>query len=528
MAMTVDHQHTNPQIAFVNGTVLTMVPARPRCEVLVIAGGRIVAAGDRDQLGAYPNALQRDLGGRTVCPGFIDAHHHLSIAALEPRWTDARSARSFDELAELLIQHASAEPEAPWIRATRWTDIGTGFVPHRRDLDALELGRPVLVAHYSLHQGVADSRGLDELGLTRQTPDPAAGTIGRDSDGELNGLLVERAWSDAHRRSLSPYDDPERWADHIEVAARRLLAKGITAVHDTACPPEAEAAYRALAAEGRLAVSVLTCPHPAALLGPPDGDRLCGPVTGEGDEMVRVGPLKLFADGGVEPAIEAHIGGTRFSFGRLFGELDEHVEAAVSRGFRVAVHALGNVGLGAALGAFTQTAARHRDFDHRFRVEHACLASPDQLQRLGELGGVAVVQPGFLDHMGSQVERLAFDDAVWLPFGDIARSGATMAASSDCPCTFDEPLRTSAHGATRRTGSGNVLDVAQAVEYEEWLRAYTAGAAYAGGQESERGTLAPGLRADLVVLEGRLDGERPPAVSEVWVAGRLEHQADVE
>jgi predicted amidohydrolase YtcJ len=89
-------------------------------------------------------------------------------------------------------------------------------------------------------------------------------------------------------------------------------------------------------------------------------------------------------------------------------------------------------------------------------------------------------------------------------------------------------LRTSAHGATRRTGSGNVLDVAQAVEYEEWLRAYTAGAAYAGGQESERGTLAPGLRADLVVLEGRLDGERPPAVSEVWVAGRLEHQADVE
>ena len=512
-------------IALFNGRILTMVPGHSRREVLVIQGDRIVAVGDLELLGAYPSAVRLDLGGRIVCPGFIDAHHHLCVAALEPRWADVRTARNADELGQLLIEHAAAEPEAPWIRATRWTDLDTGFVPHRRDLDDLDLGRPVLVAHYSLHQGVVDSRGLEELGLPENSPDPPGGSLGRDADGALNGLLIERAWSEAHSRSLAPYDDPTRWADHIEVEARRLVSCGITAVHDTACPPRAEAAYRILADEGRLPVSVLACPHPSALLFPPEMDRLSGPVTGEGDELVRVGPVKVFADGGVEPAIEAKMGESTFSFGRLFDGLSEQVEAIVARGFRVAVHALGNLGLDATLEAFDAAARRHRDIDHRFRVEHACLASAAQLEHLGALGGVAVVQPGFLHHLGGQVGQLEFENASWLPFGDVARSGATMAASSDCPCTFDEPLRTSAYGATRLTSTGSVLDLGQAVNYEEWLRAYTAGAAYAGGQESERGSLAPGLRADLVVLDGRLDTEHPPTIHQVWVGGRVAHEA---
>jgi predicted amidohydrolase YtcJ len=234
--------------------------------------------------------------------------------------------------------------------------------------------------------------------------------------------------------------------------------------------------------------------------------------------------VKLFADGGVAPALDVHLDGKRLAFGILFAGLEQHVEDVVARGFRVAVHAIGNAGLDAALDAFA-AAARRRDIDHRFRVEHACLASTTQLRRLADLGGVAVVQPGFLHHLGQQVEGVVFDDATWLPFADIQRSGAVLAASSDCPCTFHEPLRTSSHGASRRTGSGRVLDADQAVTYEDWLRAYTAGAAYAGGQENERGSLAEGLRADLVVLEGELDADDPPVVTQTWIGGRLVHES---
>jgi len=492
----------------------------------VIENGRIAAVGERDVLAAYTNATVEDLRGRTLLPGFIDAHNHLSITALLPRWADLTGATTLAEIGTRLTEQAASEPESPWIRGTGWSDLGTGLLPHRRDLDALGLDRPVLVAHYSLHQAVVDSRGLDELGIGPSTPDPPGGAIGRDRDGTLNGLLVERAWSEGHARSMAPLSDPDRWAEHIEQAARRLLRDGITAVHDAACAPAAEAAYRSLARARRLPVSVLVMPHPAAVLARPDPGRLAGPPTGEGDRNLRVGPVKLFADGGVLPAIDVRVGGTPLRVGTLLPGFADDVELVVSRGFRVAVHAIGNGGLAAALEAFAGAARRHPGLDHRFRVEHACLASAAQLSRLADVGGVAVVQPGFLRHLGQAVEGLAFDDATWLPFADIRRSGAVMAASSDAPCTFHEPLLTSAHGASRRTGSGAVLDIGQRVDYEDWLWAYTTGAAYAGGQEAERGALAPGLQADLVVLEGALDPDHPPRVAETWVGGRLVHAAN--
>jgi predicted amidohydrolase YtcJ len=510
--------------AFTNGRFLTMAPGRPKPEVVVIEGDRIAAVGESAVLGRYPGALVEDLAGRILCPGFIDAHHHLSIAALHPQWADASAVSSVEELADVLAAQATKEQRSPWIRAAGWSDIGSGFIPHRKELDSVGLDRPLVVAHYSLHQAVVDSRGLDELGIGRGSPDPPGGEIGRDADGSPNGLLVERAWAEAHRRSLVPYDDPDRLADHIEALARELPADGITAIHDAACAPEAEAAYRILTRERRLAVAVLVCPHPARLFDPPDEGRLAGPPTGNGDEQLRIGPVKLFADGGMAPALDVHLRGNRLTFGTLFAGLEDHVGEAVSRGFRVAVHALGNAGLDAALEAFT-VAARRGDTDHRFRVEHACLAAPEQLRRLGELGGVAVVQPGFLHHLGGQVEDVVFDDATWLPFADIAQSGAVMAASSDCPCTFHEPLRTSSLGASRRTASGRVLDAGQALSYEDWLRAYTTGAAYAGGQDHERGALAAGLRADLVVLEGELDADDPPVVAQTWIGGRLVYES---
>jgi predicted amidohydrolase YtcJ len=509
--------------AFVGGRALTM--DRGTAGTVVVEGDRIVAVGERALLDAYPHAVVEDLHGRTVCPGFIDAHHHLSIAALHPCWADLSTVATADELRAALVTQAAREPGAPWVRGAGWNEAHTRFVPHRRDLDAMALGRPVMVAHYSLHQGVVDSAALDELGIGRGTPDPPGGQIGRDPDGAPNGMLIERAWSEAHARSMAPYTDPDRWAEHIAAAATALLRDGITAVHDAACPPGAEAAYRRLAAAGRLPISVLMMPHPTALLGPLDTGRLDGPPTGDGDEIVRVGAIKLFADGGVAPAMDVRVSGRELKGGMLFDGLEAQASLAVSRGFRVAVHAIGNVGLDAAMGAFGACAARHPGGDHRFRVEHACLASSAQLSRLAALGGVAVVQPGFVHHLGEAVESMETRGATWLPFADVLGAGAIMAASSDSPCAFHEPVLTSARGANRRTGSGRVLDPGQAVSYEDWLRAYTAGAAYAGGQENERGRLAPGLRADLVVLDGALDADHPPRVAQTWVGGRLVYAA---
>lgn len=530
-AMPGDGVHRSPRAgdpasaqAFTGGRIVTMDSAAPAPEVVIVDRGRIAAVGGRDLLEAYPGATIRDLGGRMLVPGFIDAHNHLSIAALHPLWADLSDAGDIASLQQALAEQAAREPAAEWVRGANWNETTAGLVFDRRDLDALGLDRPIVVAHYTLHQCVVSSQALELLGIGRTTPDPAGGIIVRDGDGEPSGLLVERAWSEAHARSMAAYHDRDRWASLFADRARVLLREGITCVHDAACAPAAESVYRRMAAAGTLPISVLVMPHPAAMLMAPSAARLDGPCTGEGDEQLRIGPIKLFADGGIAPALDVSIGGQRSVFGLAFADLADQVERVAARGFGVAVHAIGNVGVAAALAAFARV-ERRRDRDYRFRVEHACLASGAQIADMAALGVVGVVQPGFLWHVGQAVEGVPYDDDIWLPFGDMARAGVRLAASSDDPCAFYEPVRTAAYGATRRTRSGGVLGPEQALGYEEWLRAYTIGAAYAGGQEHERGSLTPGKRADLVVLEGTLDPAAPPRVAETWVGGRRVYAA---
>lgn len=510
-------------VVFHGGRVLTMERGAlaSEAQVVVVRGARIEAVGGQGLADRYPGARRVDLGGLWLCPGFIDAHCHLSIAALHPLWADLSTVRNEEELARALREQAARDPHAPWVRAANWNEVDTGLLPDRHMLDRVGLDRPVVIAHYTLHQGVVCSRGLEELQIGRTTPDPEGGVIVRDQHGNPSGLLMERAWSEAHARSVAPYRDWDRHDEWILERARMLLAEGVTCVHDAACSPLAEQAYRRLARSGQLPLSVLVMPHAEAILSGQDHERWAGPLTGEGDEWLRVGAMKFFADGGIAPALDVCSGGLRMQMGIEFVDLQAQVTRAVEHGYRVAVHAIGNAGLERALEAFAAVRRQHPSADLRFRVEHACLASREQLGRLRALGGVAVVQPGFVRHLGEAVLEVRFENATWLPFGDMIEEGLELAASSDDPCAVRPPLLAATHGATRRTASGRVLDEDQAVPYREWLRAYTIGAAYAGGQENERGSIAPGKRADFVVLQGELEGTAPPRVVQTWVAGKL-------
>lgn len=501
--------------------VRSMDPARGTPEAVAVLGDRIHAVGDRAAvLAAAPGAELRELGHRTLLPGFVDAHNHLSITALHPRWRDLHGVTDPGDVLAAVRAQAAAEPEAGWIRLCGWE--GPEVAPvGRAELDALGLDRPIVLAHTTLHAALVDGRGLDELGIGRSTADPAGGEIGRGPRGEPDGWLAERAWGEAHRRSLAAYADPDRWAEHIAARARQLLAEGVTAVHDAACSPEAEAVYAAMARAGRLPVSVLAMPHPGSLFSHEFGSRLDGPATGDGDEWFRVGPAKLFADGGIAIGLDVSIGGHPIRSGLLFDDLGAVATKAADRGWRLAVHAVGNVGVERALDAFTAIARRAPGADHRFRVEHALVTGEDQWQRLAALGAIGVAQPGFVEHVGVQSGGVRFDRHRWLAFAGLAASGVTLAGSSDDPCAPVPPMWCAHRGADRTTSTGIALDPEQAVPVADWLRAYTAGAAYAGGQEAERGTLAPGLRADLVVL----DGDR---VVETWVAGQRVFAVDVD
>jgi hypothetical protein len=504
-----------PALAFAGGAIRTMDPHSRAADVVVVQGGRIAAVGPASLLDAWPDASRVDLGGHTLAPGFIDAHNHLSVAALAPSWGDASAIGSPDELVAVVRAHAAATPTSPWVRLHGWDEGATGYTPTAAELDAAGIERPVVVAHYSLHQCVVSTAALAELGIGRATPDPPGGEIGRAGDGQPSGLLLERAWSEAHARSMAAYADRDRWAEHVTARAYELVRDGITAVHDAACAPEAESLYAAMVAAGTLPVSVLALPHPSAILSNEQGARLDGPPTGDGDERLRVGPAKLFADGGIAIALDTTIGGHPVHHGLLMDDLEACAVTASSRGFRIAVHAIGNTGIDATLDAFAAVDARG-SADHRFRLEHAGVTGADQWRRLAALGAVAVVQPGFVEHVGIQSQGVRFDHHHWLAFAGLADAGVTLAGSSDDPCAPAAPLWCAAKGAGRTTSTGIRFEPEQAVPFDDWLEAYTAGAAYAGGQEHERGRLAVGLRADLVVLDLARD---PAEVVETWIAG---------
>ena len=276
-----------------------------------------------------------------------------------------------------------------------------------------------------------------------------------------------------------------------------------------------------LARDGRLPISILAMPHPEGILGDPDAARLDGPPTGEGDPLLRVGPGKLFADGGSHPNIDGHIHGNHVQFGLGFDTVAAGIDRLTSSGFGAAVHTMGNAMLDTVLDAFERCADRRSDAAGPFRIEHVTLAEPRHVQRMAVLGVAGVVQPGFVRLLGGMSANAPIDEATWMPFRSLLDAGVVLGGSSDDPCDANawRVLRSSSVGVTRRLDTGDVFEPDQRLGMEDWLRAYTFGSAAAGGQLAERGTLHPGKRADLVVLDGALDGDDPPTVAQTWVAG---------
>ena len=188
-------------------------------------------------------------------------------------------------------------------------------------------------------------------------------------------------------------------------------------------------------------------------------------------------------------------------------------------GYRVAVHAIGDAAMNETLGAYEVARRSRPDEDHRFRIEHGFYSSPQHIAQMVSLGAVASVQPGvpafvggYFDSFGPHVDGNTFR------FRDVSEAGIPITASSDDPCTPIGPLVNMQAASIRRTGMPSLVGD-QSLARMEWMRAFTSGAAYAGGQEDERGSITVGKRADFVVLEGDIDGDDAPVVVQTWVAG---------
>lgn len=510
----------------VNADILTMDRSRPKADALLIDGERIVRTGTAAELRAVSGgAAEIDLGGRFLCPGFVDAHNHFSLTALEPVSIDCRPAvvRSLDALLERVRLAASAAAAGTWLRGHGYDEVVLGGHPTRDDLDRAAPAHPLVLVHWSVHRCTANSAALRAVGLDTAGDDPPGGWLIRRADGLPAGPAYERASDPLQAASIerAALDLAGELPALFRANARTQHAVGITALGDAYVHPALAPVYAAT----ELGLSVRPfCGSTDGLFAPPWG-CLDAPEGVQREGLLGRG-LKIFADGGGNTTAASLRSGRppRFLFYQP-DELNRLVAQAHGQAMPVAIHAAGDIAVTMALDAIAEAQRVHPDVEPRFRIEHAITINERDIHRFAPLGVVLVGQPSAYFESGARLRQAPLAEGVRVaPVRDLLDAGVTVACSSDSPCYALPPLWQMWCAASRATAeAGEAGDDGQAVTPEEALRAYTASGA-AALFDPDGGVLRAGARADLVVLSADpratpLEGWRQIAVEQVWVRG---------
>lgn len=483
-----------------NGRIFTLDPVRPWTSGVAVAGGRVLATGSIDDVESLrgPDTEVINLMGRTVIPGLTDSHIHLALYGMDTLFrADLGGCRSIGELQNRLRKFdADRNPE--WI-------IGCGFdheifaekrFPTRQDLDEVSRDKPVIVVRLCGHAIVVNSKAI-ELGDAEKLPE----------SGRETGLLTEDDQDPVFDHAPSP--TIEQRTEAIIFGMEKARATGITAIHFLIGRMEEYDILKRLHAEGRLPIRVyVQVPYSIFPQFAEQGLR-----TGDGDDMLRIGSVKMFQDG----SMGAWTAGMRQSFtdrpetsGLLMHtqeELTEMVRKVHNAGWQAATHAIGDLAIETVINAY-ETVLTETDEDNRVRrhrVEHASILAEDLVERMARLHILAAVQPQFVLTDFWTIERVGPERYRWTyPFRTLLEKGVPTSLGSDCPVERLDAFELIYRAVTRDAHSPS-----ECLTLEETIRLYALGGAYAAFEENLRGSIEAGKLADMVVLDTDIFGAQP-------------------
>ena len=527
----------NADLLLFNGRVYTMDAGRPHAQAVAIAGNRILAVGrDADLRPVLRSGGQAvDLGGRIVIPGLVDAHVHFgwySIAIHQGR-VDLDNVPTATEALVRVAEHTRTKPPGQWIQGAGWNKNvwPDPSFPTAADLDTVAPDHPVALQDKSHHATWVNSRALELAGITATTTDPPGGKVVRDEAGQPTGMLLETAGELVDK--IIPEPDVETMVKALRQGIMEAHRLGLTGIHDPG-HPTVFAALQVLRARGELGLRALVHIPGHGLEAAAD----LGLCSGLGDECLRIGGVKLFADGALGPQtghMLAPYEGTADHLGiptHTTDELCDLVRRAHEAGLSIAAHAIGDAANRAVLDAIENSHSARRALHSTMcqaidlcipnRIEHVQLLHPDDVPRLAPLGVVASMQPIHATSDMEMAERhwgrrcnLAY---AWRSVLD---SGARLAFGSDCPVETLDPLIGIHAAVTRRRADGSPGPggwiPGQRLTVAEAVHAYTMGAAYASGEAHVKGSLTSGKLADLVVLSDDIFGIEPTGILDTQV-----------
>ena len=503
---------------FYNANIYTLDGKLPFASAIVIERGRILAVGEeRSIISQFGNLSEQiDLGQRAVIPGLTDAHIHLQHFALGIQYVDCETSTSEECLKNVEVR-TSSTPPGEWVLGHGWNQNNwTEGFGTAEQLDKVAPQNPVYLTAKSLHAAWANSAALRQSGISAQTPDPEGGKIQRHEDGSPTGILLETAMSLVS--NVIPEPSSENVAKAIFSAQSKLWEMGLTGVHDfdgRTCFTALQQLHSAKKLKLRVVKSI-----PIESLSYAIG---LGLRTGFGDDWLRIGSIKAFADGALGPRTAAMLKpyeGEPENRGLLMLDseaLFEQGQLAVENGLSLAVHAIGDLANHEVINAFSQL----RDYEQqlniseedwrkthqlRHRIEHVQIIHPDDFPRLASLGVIASMQPIHATSDYPTADRYWGDRTRYsYAWQTLLDQGTRMAFGSDAPVESPNPFWGLHAAVTRRRQDGSPgpqgWHPAQKLPLLTALEGFTNGAAYAAGMEDQLGKLAPGCFADLLVLD---------------------------
>ena len=529
-------------LVIVHGHVWTVDHRNSRAEAVAIHDGHIVAVGSDAEIAKWvgPATKRIDAQGKSVLPGFIDAHVHFSSGGGEISGVHLRDANTPQEFARRIGEQAKKLAKGEWMLGGTWDHElwGGTPLPSHDWVDALTPDTPVFVSRYDGHMAMANALALRLAGVTRETEDPPGGTIVRGKDGNPTGLLKDAAMNLVYR--IIPPPSEEQLLRMVRAAMEEARRFGVTSIHDISSTEDVRA-YQTLADRGELTLRIYSITPLPQWQAP----ATAGIRAGFGNDWIHLGALKGFADGS--------LGSTTALFEKPYddapetsglpnemmlpeGNMLKMALGADKAGLQLAVHAIGDKANRILLDIYgeveKQNGARS---DRRWRIEHAQHLRPEDFARFARLGVIASVQPYHAIDDGRWAERRIGHERAktTYAFRTLLDHGVRLAFGSDWTVAPLNPMVGLYAAVTRATLDGKNPGgwfPEQRLTLEEALQAYTMGSAFAEFREREKGSLTPGKLADLVVLDGDLfamaqEKIKDAAVRYTIVGGRVVYEA---
>lgn len=530
---------------YANAHVFT-ADARRWADAIVVRDGRVAYVGDDATARriAGSDAVETDLGGATVLPGFVDGHAHIVGTGEAAGQVDLWGADTLDEIQRRIASYAEAHPEAPRIRAQGWQHAAVGGRPTRQMLDAVVADRPVYADAFDFHSIWLNSAALAETGIDDSTADPAGGMVHRDADGHATGLVDETAMHLLVQPVLADFTTDDDRDAALVAALRGYAEAGVTAATDMGLD-EAELATMVRAEQA----GTLTAHIAGHWRVQPTGDpaqnevqvaRAVELAAGHTSEWLRVVGIKVMIDGTVDGCTAAV--GHPYSDGSdpdpvwSLDELAPVVAAADAAGLQVAMHAIGDEAVRIAISAVEHAIAVNGPRERRHRIEHLEIVERADIDRLAAIGITASMQPVHADPAIQENWRAMLGDERvdrGFPWPEMTDAGAPLVFGTDSPTSPYAPLPNMFIAATRRSALDPSLPAnvpAYALPLMTAIEHATRDAAWASRAEGSYGRIAAGLSADFIVLDRDVFAAAPDELLETRVvrtvvAGRTVHEA---